>query len=226
MRKTFVLTLGLLALGALACSSLAGLIPGGDDDGGQEPAGPQSGSEVLFSDDFSDTSTGWEQGDYGTGSVGYKSGTYSVVSNGEGETMWGLAFRNFSDTIVAVDATQISAPDNDNNDYGVMCRVQSNSDGYFLLISGDGYYSILLRSDESFTPLVDWTQTETINLGDARNQIVATCDGETFSLTVNGDLLASVEDSTFSRGDLALTATSYESTPTEVHFDNLRVTAP
>jgi hypothetical protein len=46
------------------------------------------------------------------------------------------------------------------------------------------------------------------------------------SLTVNGVLLAEVQDSEFTSGDIALTATSYESDPTEVRFDNLVVTSP
>ena len=46
------------------------------------------------------------------------------------------------------------------------------------------------------------------------------------SLTVNGVLLAEAQDSEFTHGDIALTATSYEIVSTEVRFDNLVVTAP
>lgn len=238
MKKTVALTLAILVVAGMACSTVTELIsgegdPGGGDGGEQvgqteEPEPEQSGesASVLFSDDFSDTSTGWEQGDYDTGSVGYESGVYSVVSTGDGETMWGIGNRNFGDVIIEVQATQVDAPANDNNDYGVMCRVQDNNEGYFLLISGDGFYSILLRAEGSFTPLVDWASSEAFNLGNATNQIQATCDGDSLTLTVNGNELASTTDSTFSSGDIALTATSYEAASTEVHFDNLEVRAP
>lgn len=239
MKKVFALTLAMLMMAGMACSTVTDLISdegdiGSGENGGtqvgqtEEPAPDQSGESgsVLFSDDFSDPSSGWERGDYETGTVGYESGVYSVVSNGDGETMWGIANRNFGDVIIEVQATQLDAPDNDNNDYGVMCRVQDNNEGYFLLISGDGFYSILLRAEDSFTPLVDWTSSEAFNLGNATNQIQATCDGDTFTLTVNGTELASATDSTFSNGDIALTATSYEAAATEVHFDNLEVRAP
>jgi hypothetical protein len=46
------------------------------------------------------------------------------------------------------------------------------------------------------------------------------------SLYVNGQLLGSTSDSEFSQGDLALTATSYETESTEVLFDNIVVTRP
>jgi hypothetical protein len=196
------------------------------DVGGQSGGGDSGGGQTLFEDDFSDTSTGWEVGDYDTGTVGYKGGTYSVVAFGDGDTMWGLANRSFDDTDVEVRAEQVSAPSNDNNDYGVMCRVQTNSDGYFLLISGDGFYTILKRSNEAFTPLIDWTQSSLIRLGNTSNDIRAVCDGSTLSLYVNGQLLGSTSDSEFSQGDLALTATSYETESTEVLFDNIVVTRP
>lgn len=227
MKRTVVLSLALFVTTGLACSTLSNLIPGngaGPTDG-LMGEGASSG-DVIFSDDFGDESTGWEQGQYETGTVGYESGVYSVVSFGDGDTMWGISNRNFGDVVIEVQAEQVRAPTNDNNDYGVMCRVQENNDAYFLLISGDGFYAILLRADGQFNQLVDWTLTDRFNLGNATNQITAECNGSSLSLTVNGNLLAATEDSTFSTGDIALTATSYEAQETEIRFDNLRVTKP
>lgn len=224
MNRRTAAAVGLLLLASLACTTLVG-------DGGQAPmvtvesSGETSGS-LLMQDDFSDPSTGWEVGDYDTGSVGYRFDAYSVESNGGGSTMWGVANRTFSDTVVEVEAEQISAPANDNNDYGVMCRVQENNDGYFLLISGDGLFSILKRAEGSFEHLVQWTESDAIKQGNATNQIRATCDGSTLALAVNGQQLAAVEDTSFSSGDLALTTTSYEEESTTVYFDDLRVLEP
>lgn len=220
-----LLALALLLLTSLACETLVGPVIDG-------PAQPEilgeggGGSGVLLQDDFSDPSTGWEIGSYDTGSVGYEAGKYRVDSLGNGDTMWGIASRDFEDVVIEVSAEQVAAPPNDNNDYGVMCRVQGNSDGYFLLISGDGFYTILKRSNETFIPLIDWTATDVIRQGNAVNEIRATCSGNDFTLEVNGQLLGTTSDSEFSHGDLALTATSYEAEPTQVDFDNLVVTRP
>ncbi len=182
---------------------------------------------TLFEDDFSDPNSGWEVGSYDGGSVGYKNGVYFVGSRGDAATMWGIANRSFDDLIIDVDTTQISAPANNNNDYGVVCRNQPDSlGGYYFLISGDGAYAILRADEGDFEPLVEWTQSATINQGNADNHIHAVCDGDYLALTINGQLLAEVYDGTFSSGDIALTATSYEDTPTEVHFDNLSVSVP
>lgn len=215
-RKALIgITIGVLLL-SLACS----FGPSGGGGGGGQP------SNVIFQDDFSDAKSGWEVGDYETGKVGYGNGVYYVISNGDGDTMWGVANKKFDNVIIDVDATQISAGPDSNNDYGILCREQGDGNGYFFLISGDGFYSILKAEGGEFTPLVDWTDSDVINTGNASNHIQATCNGSSLILTVNGQQLATANDTAYSSGDIALTATSYESQPTEVHFDNLVVSKP
>lgn len=180
---------------------------------------------VLFQDDFSDPGSGWEVGDYPGGSVGYRDGSYVVTSTG-GKMMWGLAYQSFRDVVIEVDATQAYAGPENDNAYGVMCRVQPNDDGYLLRVSGDGYYSIAIENNEEIEALVDWTRSDVIRQGDATNHLRAVCDGSDLVLFVNGELLGEASDSTFSEGDIALTASSYEEgESTEVHFDNLVVRA-
>ncbi len=183
-------------------------------------------TSALFQDDFSAKSSGWEIGDYDTGSVGYEDGAYVVVSREKKQMMWGLANRSFDDLVLETDATQISAGPEDNNAYGVMCRVQPDNEGYLLRISGDGYYSIQVNIDGEFETLVDWAKSDAINQGNATNHIRAVCVGNHLALSVNGTLLAETDDDTFSGGDIALTATTFEDEPTEIHYDNLAVYAP
>lgn len=213
----------LLLLAVLLMALAASCGTGGDSTSNGNSAQPAE--NVLFEDDFAGSS-GWEVGEYSTGSVGYEDGGYAVVSFGQGATMWGVANQSFSDTTIRVDARQVSAPANDNNDYGVICRVQPNGDGYYLLISGDGYYSILLGVGGRYESLVPWTTSDEVRQGNTTNQIMVICDGADLSLYANGVLLASASDSTFTSGDIALTATSYESGETKVVFDNLIVTLP
>jgi len=180
----------------------------------------------LFRDDFSDPNSGWEVGDYNEGSVGYRDGAYFVVASEKTKNMWGVANQRFSDVAVDVDATQVSAPTNDNNAYGVICRVQPNGDGYILQISGDGGYAIHRIVDGAFRPLVDWASSPDVRQGNATNHIRAVCDGSHLALYVNGELLGEADDATYAEGDVALAATTFEEERTEVHFDNLDVTTP
>jgi len=220
MNKKMLGVLILLAVAALACACNLPFGPGQQ----QTPQPPQS--DVIFQDDFGNSSSGWEVGDYEGGSVGYQGGAYAVISGKTNSTMWGVANRSFDNVAIEVDATQVSAGPESNNDYGVICREQGDGNGYYLLVSGDGFYAILKSAQDEFQPLVDWTESDTVKQGNATNRIKAVCNGSTLELFVNGQRLTSAEDSTYTKGDIALTATTYEDVAAEVHFDNLAVSKP
>lgn len=216
-----------LLITVLACSCPeTGL--GGQTPGPVERDTPLSPPSVLLEDDFSDPDSGWEEGEYPGGSVGYENGVYAVTAAGGEGRMWGLANEYFEDIIIEVDATQIAAPANDNNAYGVVCREQGDEDGseYYLLISGDGAYAIAKIEGEEVEYLAGWTASDAVRQGNATNHIRAVCDGSTLTLFANGERLATAEDVTFEGGDIAFTATSLEDEPTVIHFDNLVAREP
>lgn len=226
------ITLGVLAimlLPAIACATLldpvtdSAALTGGEPE--EAPAG-SSTSQVLLEDNFSDPTTGWDVGASEIGRAGYQFDKYQVESYGNGGAMWGLANQDFADVVIEVQAEQVSAPSNDNNDYGVMCRVQPNGDGYFLLISGDGFFTIQKAAAGSFEQLLDWTTSDLIEQGNAINQLRAICQGTSLTLEVNGQTLGSISDAEFSHGDVGLTATSYEEEATQIYFDDLRISIP
>ncbi len=227
LHKGLVLIL-LTALVSLACvcsgvnlpTALTNLI-GGKSTATSQPAV----SNILIQDDFSDPASGWEVAQYEAGEVGYIDGVYFVTSTAPGKAMWGLAGKNFSDVSIEVTASQISGPASNNNDYGVMCRV-SDDNGYSFNISGDGYYSIQRMENNAFTDLVEWTKSGKINNGNATNTIKVICQKSTLSLYVNGTIMAEITDTSFTSGDIALAATTYETETTEIHFDNLVLIQP
>ena len=234
MKRKCLAALGALAFSVLACAlPFAPTVedrtePSGVDSSGASGgfSGGSAAGELLLQDDFSDPASGWEVGEYEGGTVGYLNNIYQVESLGDGSVMWGVAGEVLDDVVIEVQATQFSAPDNDNNDYGVACRIQDDGAGYYLLISGDGFYAIMKAVDDERDPLVDWTESDAINRGNASNDIRGTCDGSSLTLEVNGQQLASTTDSEFLSGDVALTATSYESASTQIYFDDVRVSRP
>jgi len=104
-----------------------------------EPAGHPN---ILFEDDFSDPNSGWEIERWDRGSVGYFRGKYLILSWHKGMCFRGVLYQSFSDVVIDVDTEQIMAPLNNNNGYGVFCRVQPDNDACTFMISGDGYYAI------------------------------------------------------------------------------------
>lgn len=200
-----------------------------------EGAGGDIEPDGSFRDDFGDPSSGWETGEYQEGKVGYKDGSYVVTSLGDGNKMWGVANRSFGDVSISVEARQVSAgPENDNS-YGVGCRIQPDGSGYYLSISGDGYYAVGMAAVAETSdidgeemprlrPLVDWTESDAINQGNATNHLRVVCAGSQLALYANDQLLVEVQGGgAFPEGDVALVATSYENAPTEVRFDNITI---
>jgi len=218
-KKVFAL-IGLFALLMMACSNRVI-----DTTETQAPS-----TNIVFQDDFSSSSSGWEVGDYNGGSVGYENGYYSVIATDAGVNMYGAAGKNFSDVTISVEATAVQGPSNDNNGYGIICRKNpdpSSDNGYYLRISADGYYSIAKADENGFTDLVAWTESSTVRQGTKSNTIVASCIGNTLKLEVNGTVLAQANDSTYSSGDIALMSVVYEEgSTTKVQFDNLVVRKP
>jgi hypothetical protein len=220
-RGVLGLTMALLVL-SLACScDLTSLLEGETPT----PTRDQQPSGLLLEDDFGDDGSGWEEGDYSGGSVGYGPGYY-YVSVEPDSFMWGVAYRSFDDVIIEVEATQHSAPWNDNNGYGVVCREQGDGDGYYLFVSGDGAYSIFKGVGGDVEMLVEWTASPVVRQGDTTNDIRAICNGRRLTLIVNGEELASTTDDDYSQGDIGVAATTFESESTEIHFDNLVVREP
>jgi len=222
MNKKTLGVLIMLAVATLACT--CNLLPGG---GEEEKAAPTSPPEdIIFQDDFGDSGSGWEVGEYDFGFVGYREGVYFVTATVIETAMWGVANRSLDNLIIEVDATQVSAGPDSDNAYGVVCREDGDANGYYLRISGDGYYSIAKSEGRELSELVGWTESSAIRKGNATNHIQAICNGSTLELSVNGQHLAAVEDGTHASGDIAFTATTYEDEATEVHFDNLVVRKP
>ena len=222
MKKVWILAITAMILASLACSA-SSLI------GGKSLPG-----NVLFKDDFSDTSGGWDTVNNSDGTTDYLDGAYhikvdTVGTSGNGLDLWANPGQNFDgDVRVEVDATKLGGPDD--NDLGVICRYDKNSDNfnfYYFLISSDGYVGIAKMVD-STSSLISGDKMETsdtVKIG-GLNHIRADCIGNKLTLYVNGKKAASATDSTFTAGDVGLLAGTYKTPGTDIKFDNFVVTKP
>jgi hypothetical protein len=133
----------------------------------------------------------------------------------------GQSFQN--DISIQVDATKAGGPDH--NSFGIICRAQDNSNYYYLFITSDGYADIIKRENGEDTLLsVDMqTPSAAIRQGAATNRISADCVGNTLTLSVNGQEIASGTDSSFSSGGTGLLAGTYETPGVDILFDNFTV---
>jgi hypothetical protein len=215
-KKTYLVMVAVgLVLASLACSS---------SDGETESAPPPVG--VLFQDDFSDTSSGWDRVDVPEGVTDYEDGVYRIYVNTDNTDVWANPGLNFSDSVTSVEATKVGGPDD--NDFGLICRYEDESNFYFFIISSDGFYGIgrVVDGLQEIIGEEDLQFSEEIKQGNVMNVIQVACVGNELTLSVNSMELISVIDSTFSSGDVGLLAGTFDTPGTDIHFDNLVVRKP
>ena len=181
------------------------------------------GPFILMQDDFSDINSGWESYSSEYGRADYDKGGYLVEALIEEEYNWGVAGVNYSDIRIEVDAVVQQTAANLNDAFGVDCRVQSNGDGYGFRISSDGYAGIVIFQDQQGSSLQDWIKIDAIYTDGTSNHLTAICEGNHFTFLVNDEFVAEVIDDTFTSGDIALSAVSYEPEAITVLFDDIIV---
>ena len=183
-------------------------------------------ASLPWSDDFSDPTSGWYT-EVGSGAeVGYQEGVIRVFIEGANLSAWAFGGHEFSDFRLAIDATQVAGPDD--NEYGVQVRIRDSDHFYRFSISGDGYYQVTKHTKGERPELMtaEWVGSDAINEGAATNHLEVVCQGPAMIFFVNGQQLAQVEDADYASGDIGLYAGAFFETGVEIHFDNLSITEP
>jgi len=162
-------------------------------------------TNVLFKDNFSSVSTGWDHVHETDYILEYKNGSYHVVvgKQGGGQSVWNG--KDFTDMSVELDATLNTGPDDAL--VGVACRFSQANGGYSFEFSRNGFYGIYLY-DSSGSPTGLYENTlnpDTVNVS-GPNHIEGICSGTTLTMVLNGVMLAQVNDSTLPSGAAGLIA--------------------
>lgn len=138
-----------------------------------------------------------------------------------------LAEPTFSDFALEVEAQLVSG--SLASTYGVLFRMQSPEEFYRFAITGDGMYLLERRDpDGAWFRFTDgWHDTAAINQGlGSPNILKVVADGSKIAIYVNDTLLEEVTDDSYSAGNIALDAGTFDGAGTQVSFDNLFVYPP
>ena len=208
----FIALVVALALSTLACKAVVG--------------SPVFRDRTLFRDDFDDPSSGWNRVTAPKGETDYADGMYRIFVNDLNMDVWSQAGLDYTDARIEVDAIKVSG--SRNNRFGIICRAESPTRFYTLIISSDGYYGIGYVDGPHFSLLgMNALQpTDAIHPGSALNHLRADCIGQTLTLYVNGAMLAVVKDDRLASGDVGLIAGSYSEPGIDIRFDNFVVSQP
>jgi hypothetical protein len=179
---------------------------------------------LPWNDDFSEPGT-WTAESDATAQVGVQDGVMRIHVAVPNQLAWASTGREFTDFHLTVEAAQIAGPDD--NEYGVLVRMEDTDHFYRFSISGDGYYMVSKYDGESWEALSgDWAVSDAIQPGVATNLLEIVCQGAMMTFSVNDVQLVQVEEESFISGDIGLYAGSFFESGVEVHFDNLSVEEP
>jgi len=229
MSRKLMAALLVLMLVTLACS----FTPSTPSAPATQPPGVQATpttSNVLFHDDFSDPSSGWDHSSTDNGTADYANGGYEIHITATSLYKWsnpGKGFQN--DVRIEVDATKVGGPDD--NAFGVICRYQDENNFYKFYLTSDGYAGIIKETDGNPTVISSadgkMPPVKGINQGASTNHLRADCIGDTFALYANGTQVATATDSSsFQGGDVGMVAATYSTGGTDILFKNFYVYAP
>lgn len=214
-----------MRLKSLLAALLIGLVSCSAPVLGQRTQNVPAGS-VLFADDFSSPTTGWNRTQYGQdGMMDYDGGGYRILVNALQANFWSTPQKDFGDVRLEVDAGKLGGPDE--NRIGLICRSDGSS-YYFFIIGSDGYYGLGLFRDKQATLLGQnaMQPSSAIKIGTAVNHLRFDCAGSRLTTYVNGVQLAQAEDATLSHGDVGLLAGTFDQPGVDIVFDNFAVLKP
>jgi hypothetical protein len=183
--------------------------------------GPQE--TVLFTDDFSDPSSGWPAIQDSSGDYSYQRDGYHIAVDEADAVLWAKTGDQFSNSSIFVDVRPLDA--GRDGYYGVLCRVQDDQNFYYFVVRNSGEYTIGKYRNGGFQSLTQgWRQSDSIHTNSEPNRIQADCDANRLRMSVNGVLLDEVTDPDFKSGYGGILSASLDTRRFEVLFNNFLVT--
>ena len=174
---------------------------------------------VLFQDDFSNPKSGWDRASQGGNSTDYADGKYRITLSTPQQDIWANPYQYFDqDIIVEVDVWQNSSTVQ--AAYGIICGY-SDVNNFYALTIGGGYVEIFRYQQGKRLTLYSAENQPGIDL--EHNHLEVMCAANQLSLWVNGNIVAEVEATEFTYGDVGLIVSSFDEADVEILFDNLIV---
>jgi hypothetical protein len=240
-----IFAIAMLALAALACQAVSGggdvpvpeiptieapeiEIPTIEVPEIEVPDVSEGGSDVILSDDFS--SDQWGTGTDADRAVEYIDEALNFNVFTENYFVWSTpddeTYQN-----VHMEATVTVNGDTDSTTaFGFICNKSVVNDFYYLAMTPAGQYAIALaktgQTDVFLTNNDEWADSDLIAVSASSYQVGADCGNGTLTLYVDGVEVASVNDSSYTEGRVAVFVWSGEDPglTTDVSFDDFVMT--
>ena len=190
---------------------------------------PVSSTDVLYQDDFTDSTSGWPEAKFDNYFVGYHEPTYyhfEIDSANYHATVFTPGKKTFDDATIQVAAqvnSKKTAPTGDFT-YGIAFR-RSGDNYYAFVVSPRSQKWLLLKSSPSALAVLAQGADNSLHAADADDLLRVDAQGTSFALHINGRLVAQVSDKDYATGEVGFYVQTYDSQQVHIHFDDLMIAA-
>lgn len=136
--------------------------------------------------------------------------------------IWSLNHTRLDDVSIKARVQQLRG--SEGNGFGIMCRADTDGNGYYFVMSSAGAFAILKAEPNLPDPseLVKWQNSPAVKQDNAVNEIEAVCVEDYLALIINGVFVAEIRDSSFTNGQLGLVLGAVEK-PLSITYDDIIV---
>ncbi len=184
----------------------------------QKPT-PVPPDTLLFSDDFSDPSSGWGESREEDYEHYYEGGEYHLLEREGDVAHWRWIDGEYADFTLEVDAHIVDGPLD--SGYGLVFRLQDSDNFYLFEVFGDGYYGLYKMVGGEWEDIT-FQESPSIKPRKGTNHLKVACQGSLIAAYINGERVEIVNDPSFQKGKVGLFVEAFEP-DAHVAFDNFEV---
>ena len=190
---------------------------------------PTVDTTLVLEDDFTEGVSDWGTGTDSDSGVEYVNNALNMVVFTKNYFVWSTPNEESYEN-VHMEVTALNNGTDSNSAFGFICDHQgSDASFYYLAITPGGQYAIVLasdgRDDVYLTDSDPWASSALLKVDAPSYRIGADCGNGTLSLYIDGQLIASVKDGTYTRGGVGLfTWSDVDAVTTNVTFDDFVLT--
>ena len=186
----------------------------------------QDENVIVYNFDENDEGVMWSEKDDNDTYRGVLDGEY-VMQIRKGATLeWENLGQEFENVKLTINAMDIGVAQD--GSYGLICNYQDELNYYLASIGKDGYYFIAKTIDGNDFLLLggedgSYLRTDKIDPSAGVFHIGMNCVEGEISLLLDNEVLGTVQDDTFTSGDVGFFAISFAQTPIQINFDHLTI---
>jgi cell division septation protein DedD len=185
-------------------------------------------TEPTISDDFRSDNGLWDTEANDFGSYSYERRAFHIEANGEERIVWTLlydepdVFAEYSEFYAEFDTSFVIR--SGENAAGLVFGLLDTDNFYSFMVDEIGYYQLQHRVNGEYTDLIPWTLSDVADAEEgAVNRLGVLAEDSTITLTINGTVIAQVEDAPVDFGSIALAVQTFTIPEAHSTFDNFSI---